>query len=127
VDLLASMSPYTAPLARLGTIRSAGIKDLRYGTLVEGNGDRKAAAQTPVPLPAHTDCYAIAATTQHSGGPGRLPGDGLVSVRSALGHHDNPAASLSLPSAHQRIVHGLNHFDLLSNREVYDQLHRWLA
>ncbi|MGH7289534.1 MAG: esterase/lipase family protein, partial [Myxococcota bacterium] len=31
LDLLLGVSPYSAPLARLGMIRSAGITDLRYG------------------------------------------------------------------------------------------------
>ena len=33
VDFLMGISPYTAPFARLGRIRSAGIKDLRHGYL----------------------------------------------------------------------------------------------
>jgi hypothetical protein len=51
VDLILGVSAYTAPLARLGKIRSAGITDLRYGNLVDedwagrdrfaGGGDRR--------------------------------------------------------------------------------------
>jgi hypothetical protein len=71
----------------------------------------------------------IAATSQRpSGHPGwHLPGDGLVPVQSALGQHENAALTLPIPASRQEICHGLNHFDLLSSREVYDRIHRWLA
>jgi hypothetical protein len=64
----------TAPLARLGKIRSAGITDLRYGNLVDedwegrdrfaGDGDRRRA----IPLPEGVACYAIAGTSARSMG-----------------------------------------------------------
>jgi hypothetical protein len=133
VDLLAGISPYTAPFARIGTIRSNGVKDLRYGTLVEADWQRAGSThahdpRTPVPLPDHTHCFAGAATRKEAPFPDalRLPGDGLVPVSSALGHNEDPAHALSLPHSHQRVHDGLNHFDLLSSRAVYDQLHRWL-
>ena len=68
IDLLLGISPYSAPLARLGKIRSAGITDLRYGNLTHedwqgrdrfARGDRRRF----VPLPEGVRCYAIAATT----------------------------------------------------------------
>ena len=89
---------YSAPLARLGKIRSAGITDLRYGNLVDEDwkrrdrfargGDRR----VPVPLPEGVACFAIAASTGKSAGdlPERLIGDGIVPLESALGHHTNP-------------------------------------
>ena len=49
-DFLLGISPYTAPLARLGKLRSAGIKDLRHGYLRDDAGlripDRAAARRT---------------------------------------------------------------------------------
>ncbi len=41
VDMLLSSSPYTAPLARLGKIRSAGITDLRFGNLVDEDWEKR--------------------------------------------------------------------------------------
>ena len=38
VDLLLGASRYSAPLARLGKIRSAGITDLRFGNVVGSRG-----------------------------------------------------------------------------------------
>ena len=68
IDALLGVSPYSAPFARLGKIRSAGITDLRYGNLIHedwqgrdrfARGDRRRF----VPLPEGVRCYAIAATT----------------------------------------------------------------
>jgi pimeloyl-ACP methyl ester carboxylesterase len=134
VDVLESISPYTAPLARIGKIRSDGIKDLRYGTIVDDVGDWDTSAevrapQPSVPLPKDTQCFAIAATMSPSidNPPQRLQWDGLVPVKSALGRHTDPTQSLSIPSSHQRLFRDLSHFDLLSSRAVYDQLHDWLS
>jgi len=134
VDVLARVSPYTAPLARLGTIRSAGVTDLRYGMLVDADRDRPPtdeayAPPPPVPLPPDTDCFAIAARIQQDvhRTPSFLLGDGLVPVTSALGRHDNPTLSLPIPPTHQRIFSGITHFDLLSSREVCAQLRHWLT
>ncbi len=134
VDFLMSISPYSAPIARLGKARSAGVKDLRYGNLVDADwdGPQHPHAHDPrtfVPLPAKAQCFALAATKRaYSGNTAqRLPGDCLVPVKSALGQHDNPARTLPISPSHQRICYGLDHFDLLSSHEVYDQLRRWLS
>ncbi|MEO8133755.1 MAG: TonB-dependent receptor [Betaproteobacteria bacterium] len=136
VDMLLGISPYTAPFAKLGQLRSTGVQDLRHGHLLDegdGGGRRvKGRAHEPellVPLPAKVQCYAIAATTQASPGiPGRrLPGDGLVPVQSALGLHADPARALGIPESRQSIAYDTNHFDLLSSRVVYEQIRRWLA
>ena len=134
IDLLLGISPYSAPLARLGKLRSAGITDLRYGNLTHedwqgrdrfARGDRRCF----VPLPEGVRCYAIAATTaKHPRPPGRsLPGDGLVPVASALGEHDRPALSLHIPKSRQWIAHGCGHLDLLDAPEVYRRIRRWLG
>jgi hypothetical protein len=71
------------------------------------------------------ECYAIAAST--ATGPRRkLPGDGLVSVDSALGRHRQPELTLAFPEAHQWIGFGMGHFELLNRAEVYATLRRWL-
>jgi hypothetical protein len=128
-------SPYTAALAGLGKIRSAGITDLRYGNLLDEDwADRDRFARLgdqrrPVPLPAGVQCYAIAATTGSRAGDLRdqLLGDGLVPLRSALGQHADPDQSLAFPEAHQWIGYAMGHLDLLQRRDVYEQLRRWLA
>ena len=64
VDTALGWHTYSAPLARLGKIRSAGVTDLRYGAIVDEHWqgrDRFARARdhrTPVPLPEQVACYA---------------------------------------------------------------------
>ena len=130
VDLLLSISPYTAPFARLGMVRSSGIKDLRHGTIfgkVAGQSDKKQASAA-VSLPKDVSCFAIAATKQAQAGSGkRLPGDGLVPVNSALGLHKSAELTLPIPLPRKHISYGLDHFELLSSSDVYQQIHLWLA
>ena len=135
VDILLSISKYSAPLARLGKIRSAGITDLRFGNLVdqdwknrdrfERSGDVRAA----VKLPEGVACYAIAgATGQKIGNLGAwLIGDGIVPLASALGRHRNPRLALTFDESRQWVASGINHLDLLSRAEVYAQIKQWLA
>ena len=135
VDILLSSTAYSAPLARLGKIRSAGITDLRYGNLVDEDwhkrdrfarsGDRR----VPVPLPEGVECYAIAASTGKSAGalPELLIGDGIVPLESALGHHDNPKLAIDFEPSRQWVAYGTHHLDLLNRPEVYAHVKRWLA
>jgi hypothetical protein len=134
IDFLLNVSPYTAPFARLGNIRSAGITDLRFGNVQDEDWQghdrfaRKGDRRKPLPLPPQIACFALAATTgKRSGDLGdRLVGDGLVTVASALGQHDDPAMTLAIPATRQRVVYGINHFALLNHPKVYCQLRRWL-
>jgi pimeloyl-ACP methyl ester carboxylesterase len=132
IDLLLGVSRYSAPLARLGQIRSAGVTDLRYGIVVEeqwAGRDRFGPGGDPrsaVPLPGGVACYAIAATTARENA-GVLPGDGLVPVSSALGQHGRSALTLDFPAEHQWISHGTNHLDLLARPEVYAKIREWLT
>jgi len=131
MDFGLGLSPYTAPFARLGKLRSAGITDLRYGNLLDEDWqglDRFELAgdpRHPVPLPEEVQCYAIAANVSKK--PGDLIGDGMVSINSALGWHENPARALSFAPSRQWVGHGMNHWDLLSHPAVYEQIRRWLA
>ena len=134
VDLLAGISPYTAPFTRLAKLRSAGVKDLRHGNLLDSDWQtveehHSPDVRLPVPLPARVRSYLMAATKQAKPGvgKGRLPGDGLVPVRSALGQHDNPALALAVAPSRTSIAYGLDHFDLLSSRAVYATLRDWLS
>ena len=130
------ISRYSAAFARLGKIRSAGITDLRYGSLLEedwADQDRFAPAcddgRRVVPLPAGVQCYAmgaVTATTERAP-VAPFPGDGLVPLRSALGEHHDPARNLSIPESQRWIGYGLSHWDLLDRRDVYEQIRLWLA
>jgi len=132
VDLLLGVSRYSAPLAKLGKIRSAGVTDLRFGSVLDedwGGRDRFEHGEdprTPVPLPAGVACYAIAASTAAAEG-GALPGDGLVPIDSALGRHARPEMTLAIPEERRAVVFGTSHLDLLASPEVYEVLRGWLS
>lgn len=132
VDLLLGVSRYSAPLARLGRIRSAGVTDMRFGYVLDEHWegrDRFAHARddrTPLELPEGVACYAIAATRAPRGPVKRL-GDGLVPVDSALGRHPRSELALGFPEGHQWVAHGMGHFDLLGRSEVYAKIRSWLS
>ena len=132
VDTLLGISAYSAPLARLGKIRSAGVTDLRFGNVLDEHwqGRERFAfgrdARCPLPLPEGVASYAIAGTTAKEP-RAKLPGDGIVSVESALGRHEDPALTLGFPEDNRWIAFRTSHLDLLSRPEVYETVHRWLA
>jgi pimeloyl-ACP methyl ester carboxylesterase len=133
VDVLLGVSRYSAPLARLGMIRSAGVTDLRFGNVLDEHWrgrDRFAHgrdARTPLPLPAGVACYAIAATRDPPGVATRRASDGLVPVNSALGRHARATLTLGFPEANRWIAHETTHLELLTRPEVYAKLREWLA
>ncbi len=122
LDYVMDLSPYSAPFTQIGRMRSAGIRDLRHGTLTT-DSDRF------VPLPDGVQCYAAAATLAERRGlvAERLVGDGLVPLDSALGRHSDPARTLALPKQRQWVGYGMGHLELLNRPEVYAQLRQWLG
>ncbi|HET9621892.1 MAG TPA: hypothetical protein VFP84_11025 [Kofleriaceae bacterium] len=132
IDVLLGVSRYSAPLARLGKIRSAGVTDLRYGNVLDEHWrarDRFALGvdeRTPLPLPAGVRCFAVAATRSPGPGP-RLRSDGLVPVDSALGLHPDPELTLGFPDAHRSIAYATGHVQLLGSAAVYATLRTWLS
>jgi hypothetical protein len=135
IDLLLEQMPVTAPFARLGKIRSAGITDLRHGLVLDEQWQgrdryaRHGAPRTTLPLPADVQCCAVAATTgaPDDGLRHKLLGDGLVPVPSALGEHRDPRLALAFEPQRRWIAYGCNHLDLLSSAEVYARLRGWLS
>jgi hypothetical protein len=143
IDVLLGVSRYSAPLARLGKIRSAGVTDLRFGLVLDEHWEgRDRFAKTGDPrrrleLPAGVRAYAIAGSLAfgeptkgseaRKRAPLRIPGDGMVPVDSALGRHAKPALLLRFPEAHQWVAFGTGHLDLLSRPEVYEKVRGWLS
>jgi pimeloyl-ACP methyl ester carboxylesterase len=140
VDFLLGTSPYSAPLAGLGKIRSAGITDLRHGYLLDEDWagrdrfERSRDSRQPVPLPEGVECYAMAAVRGEHGHSSQTaqtlgeswPSDGFVPSASALGRHESPDLTLSFPESRQWTLHGVHHFDLLSAPEAYEKIKEWL-
>ena len=124
-------TPYAAPLARLGRIRSAGITDLRWGNLLDEDWDGRdrfahgVDRRWPVPLPDGVRCFTVAAT-RGTWADGVL-GDGLVPVASALGRHADSRHALRFPPSHAHVAHGTGHFELLDRVDLADLIASWLA
>lgn len=134
VESILGISRYTAPLARLGQARSAGITDLRHGNLLDEDWQGRDRFEEPedlrrqVPLPDGVQCYAMAASAEVAGSlKSRLLGDGLVPVDSALGRHEEAGRVLPIPESRQWIAPDMTHFDLLSRPEAYGKIREWLA
>ncbi len=128
-----SRLPETAPLARVLTVRSAGVKDLRYGACLEEDWrdvdpdewgpDR--CADFPF-LPTATYYYVGATVARDKDSAfGRLIGDVLVQFPSASG--DGPLRKLAFEIDHGLHLGGINHLQLLNHPRVYEQLLRWLT
>jgi hypothetical protein len=127
--------PFATPLGRLGRVRSAGITDLRHGSVLDDDWQsrdrfaRGGGVRHPLPLPADVACHAIAASLAakaREDGRG-VRGDGLVPVASALGLHADPRLALAIPASHRWIATSTGHLDLLSSPAVYDRLRDWLV
>jgi pimeloyl-ACP methyl ester carboxylesterase len=131
IDMLLEVSRYSAPLARLGKIRSAGVTDLRFGNVRnedwEGR-DRFAHGEdmrVPLALPQGVACHAIAAALGAEGS-GKEATDGLVPTNSALGRSATPERALGFAESAQWIAYETAHLDLLDRPQVYAKLHEWL-
>ena len=133
IDGVLELSSYSAPLARIGKVRSAGITDLRFGNTRESDWlgrdrfGRDGDCRRPLPLPVDVECFAVAGVAGTGGIRDRLLGDGLVPVESALGVHRDASLSLAIPQSHRWIAHGMGHFDLLRRQEVYETIAGWLS
>ena len=133
VDALLAATRWGVPYARLGHARSAGVTDLRFGSVHADDWagrdrfERAPDARRHVPLPDGVACFLVAATVGDGRGGvrDRTVGDGLVPLASALGRHADPARTLA-PRA-RWTAPGLTHFDLLDHPEVTEKLVAWLS
>ncbi len=132
VHLLTDLTAYSAPFSRLAKIRSAGITDLRHGSVLDQDWDGQdrfahgAALPQFLPLPEGVACHALAATIGKQQGDladRMLAGDGLVPLASALGQHPDPARCLALEG---EVIYQTNHMQLLSSALVRERLLAWL-
>jgi pimeloyl-ACP methyl ester carboxylesterase len=112
--------------------RSAGIRDLRHGSLVDEDwrgrdpDALRAAACKEVPLlDGATHCFVSATVTRSPRHPvGRLLGDTLVLVPSATGRGRTRRIPFEDEYGHH--VSGTHHLALLNHPEVYARLRDWL-
>ena len=124
--------PETRPLANVLNVRSAGIKDLRYGSCAEEDwcdcdpDELLTDRCHDVPFLPGARFYFVAATlSRRPGDPlGAILGDLLVRVPSASGAGGRRQIGFAIEDGHH--VGGLTHFDLLNHPAVYDQIRAWI-
>ena len=112
--------------------RSAGIRDLRHGSLVDEDwrgrdpNSLRAAACKEVPLlPGATHFFVSATISRSPRHPlGRLLGDILVLVPSATGRGRTRRIPFQVEHGHH--VSPAHHLALLNHPEVYERLREWL-
>ena len=134
VDLLLAASPYTAAFTHLSRLRSAGITDMRHGSVLDQDWQKRDRFEDGgdswrrQPLPRNVPCFAIAGSlSKAEPDRDRAPrSDGLVAVASALGRHKDPQKDLRFKATRQCVAYGTGHLDLLSSKSVYRQMKRWL-
>jgi len=119
------------PLADLLDRRSAGIKDLGAGLLLDddwieaGPGSRRPAGVVPLSPSARHYAVSATVTTSRRNPLGRLVGDLLVQPASARGR-SRCGRQIPFPVEHTRHFGGLHHFHLLNHPLVYAALRDWL-
>jgi pimeloyl-ACP methyl ester carboxylesterase len=122
--------PETRGLALFLNARSAGVKDLRFGALLDEDwrdADPDEFLQDrchEVPfLPEAV--YHFVATSAAPRAVGLLVGDSLVRPRSAAGR--GLSRQVPFESAHGLTLTGLHHLDLLNHPSIYEKLSEWLS
>jgi pimeloyl-ACP methyl ester carboxylesterase len=129
-----ALLPETRTFARMLNIRSAGIKDLRYGYLCEEDwfghdADafmRNTANEIPF-LSSANNYFVCATVAREADAPAaRLVGDLLV-LRASAWAQGRRGERLRFPIDNYRHVGSVNHFDLLNHPAIYVQLRRWLT
>jgi pimeloyl-ACP methyl ester carboxylesterase len=124
--------PETRPLANLLRVRSAGIKDLRYGACVDEDwcdcdpDELLTDRCHDVPFLRGARFYFVAATLSRGAGDplGAILGDLLVRVPSAAGAGRKRKIGFAIEDGHH--LGGITHFDLLNHPAVYDQIRAWI-
>lgn len=132
---LAGKVPFAASFSKMGNIRSAGIIDLRHGSIRDEDWkylkERDVLPEEfrhPTKLPRHVRTYFIAGSMVegvYDSKATNLVGDGLVTIESALGEAGE-LHTLYVPEGRKAIFYGVNHLNLLYDRRIHYQVIEWL-
>lgn len=129
-----SKIPVAGNLAHLLDLRSAGIIDLRHGSVRHDDwqtlDERMGIVddiRRPAPLPSSINAFLVASSLETNPKKHQRDfiGDGLVGVTSALGEHAGDH-DLKVPEAHKAIFYGINHMNIQYHEMVRDQIIKWL-
>jgi hypothetical protein len=129
-----SRLPETRAFAKPLKIRSAGVKDLGYGYVVDEDwhGHDPDAFRhntgTHVPFLTSANHYFVCATlSREADAPvGRIVGDLLVLPASAWSH-DGHGERMQFPVDQYRHLGGAHHLELLNHPAIYEQIRRWIT
>ncbi len=123
--------PETGALRTFLNTRSVGIKDLRFGALVDEDWHGHDADEflldrcQEVPFLQQANYYFISATL--SDGPlGTLVGDLLVRTPSATGRGVGEGRVIPFHPDNGHELAGIHHFHLLNDPAVYEQIRAWI-
>lgn len=132
--LQSSPLPYSQFLGQLLDMRSAGIKDLRFGYVRDedwkGHDDSKVLLNNKdtVPLLDGAEHYVITGTVTKDSEHvlSQLFGDALVRKYSATGQSINEKHTLRFPADHQVEFTQVVHVALAHHEKVYQQILMWV-
>ena len=129
IQVIFEQSPYLAPFNCLGDSRSDGIRDLRFGYLLDEDWKNQSkkklvgSHKKHVGLPEDVRCFFVGASIAN----GKLLGDGLVPLNSALGKHRDLNRHLEVADEDKIILKDTNHLDLLSHRTLTKVIKDWMV
>ncbi|MCG8392133.1 MAG: GPI inositol-deacylase [Pseudomonadales bacterium] len=122
---LLGATPYSRPLMRLANLRSDGIRDLRFGYVLEDQWrDRPIDDPRPsrkVPLDPEVEQLFIAGSISAPDHPRPL-GDWLVAVNSGLARDLYPDA----PRLTRELFHQMGHMTMIEETRTYARIQHWL-
>ena len=125
-------NPWTRVIGKLINGRSAGIKDLRHGFVLDEDWLDQDIDRLAYPVagrarePAHVRWFVAMGSLGRRGGLAeRSIGDGLVRRGSAQGWSLDPRARELLPPAESRVFPSTSHLDLMRDPAVLAQLLDW--
>ena len=124
-------NPYTQLIADLASLRSSGVKDLRYSNLRREDWDGADAdallqnRRHPVPLLPQIRHHLIAGALVNEPHLALLFGDAIVPLDSATGRAEPRHRSAALPQSHVRVLPAMDHLRLAHHLDVYATVRDW--
>ena len=125
---------HTRLVGKVLNLRSAGIKDMRFGYLTEADWRDKDADKllknnkTPPKLLENVAYFIVSGrlTLKEKHWLTHLFGDILVTTKSATAHSKN-ASEFNFPTQNHVQMPKMYHFQLQNSPKVYEQLTKWLS
>jgi hypothetical protein len=127
-------NPWTKLIGAAINLRSAGIKDLRHGFLLDEDWTNRDLDELALRVPRraietpHVRWYVVAgALGEKASWMGKLLGDGMVGARSVAGRGFGTPAPGVLPDAELCVLPGVSHMALMGDPAMLAQLLQWWA